>query len=277
MPPAYPRRGHVWPPEASGWLLSGNFLFGRSWHKGGSEKPRLPLTATGSTRAPRTPLLFMLRPSMLNSRHFGRPNEFLPERWSTGHLEVQPHDSKAYAQFGAGPRVCPGRHLAAVEMRLVLSMLSRNFSMELATSPESIKEIAAFTMMPSAMPVRIDNGTLHYHFPSKDALILAVVDYLIEDLKNNCAVSKGAEQTALDELHMEFEDIRLRLRRRPEQFIVLSELEVRSWRDPIVAKMFRKLDEGWHAHLVALLVRGVQQRIFRNNLNVAAVREDDRP
>jgi hypothetical protein len=45
-------------------------------------------------------------------------------------------------------------YLAQVEMRLVLSMLSRNFSMELATSPDSIKEIAEFTMMPNAMPVR---------------------------------------------------------------------------------------------------------------------------
>jgi len=104
-----------------------------------------------------TPLFFILRPSMLDGKHFGRPHEFLPERWSTGHLEVQPHDPKAYAQFGAGPRVCPGRYLAAVEMRLVLSMLSRNFSMELATDPDSIKEIAAFTMMPNTMPVRLES------------------------------------------------------------------------------------------------------------------------
>lgn len=104
-----------------------------------------------------TPLFFMLRPSMLDSRRFGRPDEFLPERWSSGHLKVQPHDSKAYAQFGAGPRVCPGRYLAGVEMRLVLSMLTRNFSMELATSSGSIKEIAAFTMMPNTMPVRLES------------------------------------------------------------------------------------------------------------------------
>jgi cytochrome P450 len=104
-----------------------------------------------------TPLFFMLRPSMLDSKRFGRPDEFLPERWSSGHMDVQPHDQKAYAQFGAGPRVCPGRYLAGVEMRLVLSMLSRNFSMELATSPGSIKEIAAFTMMPNTMPVRLES------------------------------------------------------------------------------------------------------------------------
>jgi cytochrome P450 len=102
-----------------------------------------------------TPLFFLLRPSMLDAKHFGRPDEFLPERWSTGHLEVEPHDSKAYAQFGAGPRVCPGRYLAAVEMRLVLSMLARNFSMKLAVSPETIKEVAAFTMMPNTMPMHL--------------------------------------------------------------------------------------------------------------------------
>jgi cytochrome P450 len=102
-----------------------------------------------------TPLFFMLRPSMLDAEHFGRPDEFLPERWSSGH-PVQPHEARAYAQFGAGPRVCPGRYLAAVEMRLVLSMLTRNFSMELAASPDTIKEIAAFTMMPSTMPVRLE-------------------------------------------------------------------------------------------------------------------------
>ena len=89
----------------------------------------------------------------------------------------------------------------------------------------------------------------------------------MEDLKNNRAVWKDEAQSAIDELRMEFEDIRFRLRRTPEQFIVLSDLAVRSWRDPVVAKIFRKLDDGWHAHLVALLERGIQQRLFRNNLN----------
>jgi hypothetical protein len=90
----------------------------------------------------------------------------------------------------------------------------------------------------------------------------------MEDLRNNRAVCKDAEPTALDELRLEFEDIRLRLHRTPEQMIVLSDLAVRSWRDPVVAKMFTKLDDGWHAHLVAMLERGIQQGIFRSKLNV---------
>jgi AcrR family transcriptional regulator len=128
--------------------------------------------------------------------------------------------------------------------------------------------LEGFRIRQVAAEAGIDNGTLHYHFQSKEALILGVVDYLMEDLKTNRAVWKDAEKTALDELRMEFEDIRLRLRGTPEQFIVLSDLAVRSWRDPVVAKIFRKLDDGWHAHLVALLERGIQQGIFRDNLHV---------
>ena len=128
--------------------------------------------------------------------------------------------------------------------------------------------LEGFRIRRVAAEAGIDNGTLHYHFPSKEALIHGVVDYLMEDLQNNRVARDAAEPTALDELQMEFEDIRLRLRRTPEQFIVLSELAVRSWRDPVIAKMFRRLDDGWHLHLVALLKRGIRQGIFRKNLNV---------
>jgi len=68
---------------------------------------------------------------------------------------VQPHNARAYAQFGAGPRVCPGRHLAGVELRLVLSMLARNFSVELASDAAAVNEVLAFTMMPSQLRVRM--------------------------------------------------------------------------------------------------------------------------
>jgi AcrR family transcriptional regulator len=128
--------------------------------------------------------------------------------------------------------------------------------------------LEGFRIRQVAAEAGIDNGTLHYHFPSKEALIHGVVEYLMEDLQNNRAVQNDADPSARDELHVEFEDIRLRLRRTPEQFIVLSDLAVRSWRDPVIAKMFRKLDDGWHAHLVGLLKRGIRQSAFRKNLNV---------
>lgn len=139
-------------------------LFEATAHEATRLKPIVPIiyleplvdVVLGDIAIPKgTPLFFVLRPAMLDERHFGRPGEFLPERWSTGHDAVLPHDTRAYAQFGAGPRVCPGRHLAGVELRLVLSMLVRNFTVEPTADTASAKELLNFTMMPSAMPVRL--------------------------------------------------------------------------------------------------------------------------
>ncbi len=103
-----------------------------------------------------TGVFLLLRPSMLDEQNFGSPHQFVADRWTAGHGAVEPHDGRAYAQFGAGPRVCPGRHLANVELRLVISMLARNFKMRLACDPASIEEVPGFTMMPSAVPVHLE-------------------------------------------------------------------------------------------------------------------------
>jgi cytochrome P450 len=151
-------------------------------------KPTVPLifletiedTELGGVLLPRRSMLgFLLRPPMLDARHFGDPLQFRPERWlraagdeaaavpaagcphhagaAAGAEAPQqcPHHARAFVQFGAGPRVCPGRHLAGSEIRLVLSMLMRNFSIELACGPQEIEEVNAFTMLPSRMPVRM--------------------------------------------------------------------------------------------------------------------------
>ena len=131
------------------------------------------------------------------------------------------------------------------------------------------KGLEGFRIRQVAAEAGIDNGTLHYHFPSKEALIQGVVDYLVRDLEINRATrNKNSRQTALSELRMEFEDIRLRLHDTPEQMVVLSELAIRSWRDPTLAKIFGKLDDGWYAHLVNLLKRGIREGIFREDLSL---------
>lgn len=101
-----------------------------------------------------TPIFLLLRPAMLDARNFSDPQVYDPTRWTHERTATQ-HNARAYMQFGAGPRVCPGRHLAGVELRLVLSMLMRNFTLELATDAASIRETMSFTMVPSHMPVRL--------------------------------------------------------------------------------------------------------------------------
>ncbi|SAL10573.1 cytochrome P450-like protein [Caballeronia arvi] len=107
-------------------------------------------------RLPAGTKVFLLnRPAMLDPRNYADPGRYDPERWLRDHRHEGAHEPRAYLQFGAGPRVCPGRHLAAVEMRLVVSMLTANFIAQLATNPADIHEVCAFVSVPSEMPVRL--------------------------------------------------------------------------------------------------------------------------
>jgi cytochrome P450 len=105
-----------------------------------------------------TRMFFVARPAMVDAKHFADPQRYDPWRWmkrGEQEAEEKAHDVRAYLQFGAGPRVCPGRHLATVEMRLALSMLMKSFTIELAIDPAKIQEVQAFTMVPDTMPVRL--------------------------------------------------------------------------------------------------------------------------
>jgi AcrR family transcriptional regulator len=117
--------------------------------------------------------------------------------------------------------------------------------------------------------VGINSATLHYYFPTKEALIQGVVEYLMQELSTPRATPKK-RRSALELLRAEFADIRLRLKESPEQLAVLTELAVRAWRDPIIAQMLQYLDGGWHGHLISILEAGISEGVFRTDLEVAA-------
>jgi cytochrome P450 len=102
-------------------------------------------------------LLIESRYSAMSSDYFGDPEKFVPERWIKEDEGLCPlgHDTKAYIPFGAGARFCPGKNLAMLEMKIVLSMLMKHFKVEITTPKEDVKEVMAFTMMPSAYRVKL--------------------------------------------------------------------------------------------------------------------------
>jgi AcrR family transcriptional regulator len=120
--------------------------------------------------------------------------------------------------------------------------------------------------------VGINSATLHYYFPTKEALIQGVVEYLMQELRTN-RTQPRAPQSAMDLLRAEFADVRVRLRQCPDQLVVLTELAVRGWRDPIIAKMLKRLDEGWRGHLVSVLEAGIKEGAFRLDLDTRATAE----
>src|ERR1700728_3161456 len=91
------------------------------------------------------------RRSMRNN--FDDPRAFKPERW-LGPNEGA-HDVAAHTPFGAGPRFCPGRALALVEMKALLSMLYKNFEIERIGARDSVSEAFGFTMSPEGLRLRL--------------------------------------------------------------------------------------------------------------------------
>lgn len=113
----------------------------------------------------------------------------------------------------------------------------------------------------------IDTGTLHYHFPSKEALEQAVVEHLANDFRANRATMGASPANAWDELRNEIFDVVLRVRQTPEQLLVTMDLTVRASRDPGVARIMAAMSGGWTAGLSEMLKRGIEQGLFRADLN----------
>lgn len=71
----------------------------------------------------------------LSAEHWPRPDEFLPERWLVSaedkdhplHPKYPGNATELYRAFGGGPRVCIGRELAIVEMKLAAALVVRKF------------------------------------------------------------------------------------------------------------------------------------------------------
>lgn len=120
-----------------------------------------------------------------------------------------------------------------------------------------------------AKRVGINIATLHYYFPSKETLISGVVEHLLQILRQP-EVSIPASATALERLRAEFADISVRVAKSPEQLKVLTELAVRAWRDPSIARILSYLDAAWQAHLESIFRDGIKEKSFRQDLDVKA-------
>lgn len=99
-------------------------------------------------------ILTQHRFAAIQDENFSEAIQFKPERWLKG-SRCPMHNTDAFSPFGGGARYCPGRNLALLEMKMVMSMLLKNFEVELITPYDSVNENLAFTMMSSPFEVRL--------------------------------------------------------------------------------------------------------------------------
>lgn len=67
---------------------------------------------------------------------FEEPTTFKPERWLTDDKESLARMAKSFIVFGAGSRICMGRHLSLIEMRKLIPELLRRYEISIDNGKE---------------------------------------------------------------------------------------------------------------------------------------------
>ena len=114
----------------------------------------------------------------------------------------------------------------------------------------------------------VNIATLHYYFARKEDLIQGVVEYLLQQFMTAYLPGSPFEmRTPLEQIRGELAELQYLLQEKPDMFIVLDELVLRSLHDPAIHQMIKWLDEGWHTYLEQVIRGGVEQGLFRADLD----------
>jgi len=106
-------------------------------------------------------VMCLMRPPAVNEKYFPDAQSFDPARWLESHggnAARSASSAKRVAMpFGAGPRLCPGRYLAMLEMKMVMAMLLAGFELESVGTADGAepRERMAFTMQPVGLRMRL--------------------------------------------------------------------------------------------------------------------------
>jgi cytochrome P450 len=119
----------------------------------------------GGTSIPGGTAIFLLtRQCAMQAEAFAAPDRFHPERWLASQVGSQNgHHTKAFVPFGAGPRFCPGRNLALLEIKAVMAMLCRNFAIVKPAQVKQVEEQFGFLMAPKNLTVEMHRREGLFH------------------------------------------------------------------------------------------------------------------
>ena len=97
----------------------------------------------------------------------------------------------------------------------------------------------------------VNVATLHYYFPTKEALIGDVLKHAMQRFRT----SMPTAGSPADQLRSHFVGIRRLVREEPELFAVMGELALRSARDPAIRTLYQQTTDIWQATVRGLLAK----------------------
>jgi AcrR family transcriptional regulator len=114
-----------------------------------------------------------------------------------------------------------------------------------------------------AADVGLNIATLHYYFPTKEALIRGVVAHAMDRFRSTLA----PHGSPADQLRNHLRAVRKLLRDEPEVGAVMGELALRSARDPSLARIMAEAFQAWQRTLRGLLQRAVRDGHLARDLD----------
>ena len=133
--------------------------------------PILPLQAlhdltVGDVQVPAgTVVISLLRRDSVSEAFVPRAAAFEPERWLADRVpgehgaagRLASSVKRSAMPFGAGPRICPGRYLALLEMKMAMAVLLGRFDIVAVDTPDGgeAREHLSFTLAPVGLRMRL--------------------------------------------------------------------------------------------------------------------------
>src|SRR2546428_10072022 len=102
-----------------------------------------------------------------------------------------------------------------------------------------------------ANDVGVNIATLHYYFPTKEALIRSVIGYAMQRF----VATMPGEGSPLDQLRGHLRALATLLKHDQQLWAVMGELVLRAPRDADLGHIFRQTDGYWHRTLRDLISR----------------------
>lgn len=119
-----------------------------------------------------------------------------------------------------------------------------------------------------AAKVGINIATLHYYFDTKEALVAAVVDHILE-LFRTIKAPQVDDPSTLDELRHLFATQTHRRRVEPRLDFVVQEMMLRGRRDERVRARLEVMMLLWNGHVEAIIARGIRKGELSRDLDPA--------
>jgi cytochrome P450 len=108
-----------------------------------------------------TVVFLLMRRDAVNEQKVPNAAAFEPQRWLTdgGPAQAANAAKRISMPFGAGPRICPGRYLALLEMKMAMATLLGRFDIVSVDTPDGgeARESLSVTMAPVGLSMRVQS------------------------------------------------------------------------------------------------------------------------